>query len=233
MVNVTTKTKITQEYKTHPVYWMRRYGMLWTKPHFWIWLIRLLPHGIFLPQVKSRRILQCKTFNYFNETMKQYKSSHNSINWNHSFTWIWSSKVACNKIKILPWLFILVKWLPKTNENEFFSWKKKKNLMSASVMPDHASVSHHPNPDFDPLQYLRCWCDQLPVLRLGLNSRLVRGGGKASRAVCAGRARYRGGVNSSPPEKLLRTPPVMGRLDKLTGFFPIGIFLSKYQVKLK
>lgn len=76
-------------------------------------------------------------------------------------------------------------------------------------------------------------CDQLPVWRLGLNFWLFLGGWKASGAVCAGRVRYGGGINLSSPEKLLRTSPAMGGLDKLTGFFPTGTFLSKHQVKLK
>lgn len=91
--------------------------------------------------------------------------------------------------------------------------------MTPGTTAPHSAVSH-------------C-CEQLPVRRLGLNSWLFLGGWKASGAVCAGRARYGGGINSSSPEKLLRTAPAMGGLDKLTGFFPTGIFLSKHQVKLK
>lgn len=76
-------------------------------------------------------------------------------------------------------------------------------------------------------------CEQLPVWRLGLHSWLFLGGWKASGAVCAGRARNGGGINLSSPEKLLRPSPAMGGLDKLTGFFPTGLFLSKHQFKLK
>lgn len=67
-------------------------------------------------------------------------------------------------------------------------------------------------------------CDQLPVWRLGLNSWLFLGGWKASGAVCAGRAWYGGRINLSSPEKLLHTSPLIGGLDKLTGFFPTYLF---------
>lgn len=101
-------------------------------------------------------------------------------------------------------------------------------------LPQHSALSPATLPSAAPCAVSTCVPGGLlPVRRLGLNSRLVLGGGKASGAVCAGRARYGGGVNSSSPEKLLRTPPGMGRLDKLTGFFPTGIFLSKHQVRLK
>lgn len=90
--------------------------------------------------------------------------------------------------------------------------------MTPWTIASHSAVTH---------------CDQLPVWRLGLNSWLFLGGWKASGALCAGRALYRGGINLSSPEKLLHTSPAKGGLDKLTGFFPTGIFLSKHQVKLK
>lgn len=151
-----------------------------------------------------------------------------------SFTLMWGSRSGLKENKN-PSLMIQLQWSDSqglVKMKILVGKKKKKFNESASVMPDHAlSPTALPRLSTPVVPEVRRGL--LPVLRLGLNSRLVLGGGKASGAVCAGRVRYGGGVNSSSPEKLLRTPPVMGRLDKLTGFFPTGIFLSKYQVKLK
>lgn len=116
----------------------------------------------------------------------------------------------------------------------FFSSKEKKQTWLSQRLSRQATLCLPPPcpaplPSVVPVRPT----DSLPVLRLGLNSRLVLGGGRASGAVSAARVRYRGGVNSSCPEKLLRTLPDLGRLHKLTGFFPTGIFLSKHQVRLQ
>lgn len=63
---------------------------------------------------------------------------------------IWSSEVVYSNIKTPPWWLDLVKWLPRTSEDEGFSWKKKKNLMSPHLSRQTTHCPPPPCPAFTP-----------------------------------------------------------------------------------